>query len=146
MLRMLWIWLALSLLGACSWQEQVATYTDPDNGHSISISLESAHPTLAEYERTLILRKLSGEETSVKLTLDTGGYTAANLYACGPGTYMLDSYSEFVIVDTNTGIAKQGKCSGKASYVGVFDFNGNEPWSFIPGSKRPEEALVLRGG
>ncbi|MDR7134087.1 hypothetical protein J2X06_001271 [Lysobacter niastensis] len=101
---------------------------------------------MAEYNRTVIVRKIGLKEARYKLAKDTGGYSATNLYACSDTIVMLDSYSEFVVVDTSTGNISSGKCSGSPIYLGVFDGGGSKPWSFYPASQRPETKLVMRGG
>ncbi len=138
--------LATLICTSCTSETHSASFTQPKTAATIVIELEPAHPHLAEYDRTLIFRKEGMRESRYQLSMDTGGYAAANLYTCSDNLLMLDSYSEFVVVDTSTGKISAGKCSGTPTYVGVFDGGGSKPWQFFPASQRPEVALVMRGG
>lgn len=146
MSRILVLGLVALICTACTSATQSASVTEPTSGATVIIELEPAHPYLAEYNRTLIVRKDGLREGRYELSRDTGGYAAANLYACSENFLMLDSYSEFVVVDTSTGQISAGKCPGTLTYVGVFDGGGSKPWQFFPAAQRPEVALVSRGG
>jgi hypothetical protein len=134
------------IVAACSSATHTASFTEPKTKATIVIELRHVHPHLAEYDRTVILRRDGLKDGKYELATDTGGYGAANLYKCTNKLLMLDSYSEFVVLDTSTGKINAGKCTGPWTYVGVFDGGGNKPWQFFPASERPEVALVMRGG
>ena len=146
MSRILALSLATLTLTACTSTIHSASFAQPKTGATIVIELKPAHPHLAEYDRTLIFRKDGMRESRYELSTDTGGYAAANLYTCSDNHLMLDSYSEFVVVDTSIGKISTGKCAGSSTYVGVFDGGGSKPWQFFPASQRPEVALVMLGG
>ena len=146
MSRILALCLAVFSLTACTSATHSASFAQPKTGATIVIELKPAHPHLAEYDRTLIFRKDGMSESRYGLSMDTGGYAAANLYTCSDNLLMLDSHSEFVVVDTSTGKIGAGKCPGTSTYVGVFDGGGSKPWQFFPASQRPEVTLVMHGG
>ncbi|WP_303747912.1 hypothetical protein [Stenotrophomonas pigmentata] len=138
--------LLLVLCSACTSGIRSATFTEQSTGATIQIDLEPTHPYLAEYSRTLIFKKSGFPDSRHQLSKDTGGYAAANLYKCADNLMMLDSYSEFVLVDTSTGKISPGNCPASSTYVGMFDGGGSKPWAFFPASQRSEKALVMRGG
>ena len=115
-------------------------------GVSITIELRLSHPTLAEYDRKVILTKDKRVAATWSLMRDTGGYAAANLYRCSAATYMLDSYGDSLFIDAKMGTVQQGKCRSASTYLGVFDGGGSEPWRFIPASQREEKELRMLGG
>lgn len=123
-----------------------ASFVDVQTGLRIEIELRTTHRALAEYDRRLVLRFHEEVIESFDLTSDTGGYAAANLYGCGAGRFMIDSFSESVIVDTEFSTIQPGKCTGSRMYLGVFDGGGSEHWAFFPAASRKERALVMLGG
>lgn len=127
-------------------EDPEATFVDPGSGISIGIELEAAHPYLAEYERVLTISKVGGYSNKLRLSKDTGGYSAANLYRCAGAVFMLDTYYESVVVYSDMGGFSSGTCGGKTVYVGVFDGAGRQPWRFYPALQRREKKLEMRGG
>lgn len=117
----------------------------PD-GVSITIELKNSHPTLAEYDRKVILATEKGVAATAPLTRDTGGYAAANLYLCTAATYMVNSYGEVLFIDAKMGTVQPGKCRSNSTYLGVFDGGGSKPWRFIPASQREEKELHMLEG
>ena len=116
------------------------------DGASITIELRHSHPTLAEYDRRVILAKDKGVAATSSLMRDTGGYAAANLFRCSAATYMLDSYGDALFIDAKMGTVQHGKCRTTSTYLGVFDGGGSKPWRFIPASRREERELRRLGG
>ena len=134
------------LCSACGSSNSVASFQEPKSGTLVTIELEATQPHLAEYNRTLIIKKDGQEPTRYVLSIDTGGYAAANLYMCSSGGLMLDNFSERIVIDTSSGSVRTGKCLDSPVYLGVFDGGGSEPWSFFPASQRTERRLLRRGG
>lgn len=116
------------------------------NGVSITIELRHSHPTLAEYDRQVILANDRGVAATASLMRDTGGYAAANLYRCSADTYMLDSYGDLLFLDAKIGTVQRGRCRSTSTYLGVFDGGGSERWRFIPRAHREEKELRMLGG
>lgn len=136
----------LILCAGCGTADHSASFVDIRSGVKIAIELDAAHPYLAEYDRILIISKGHQFEHQYRLSMDTGGYAAANLYSCSNTTFVLDSYSEFVVIDTATSVIRSGKCNGTPIYVGAFDGGGSKPWLFFSASQRPEVKLEMHGG
>jgi hypothetical protein len=143
---------ALSVGAACAvdWYlpDHTATYVDPI-GNSITVELYLAHPyspPYNEYYRTVRVTGQGSVRGKFELSMDTGGYAAANLWSCGGSRYMLDSYSEQVYIDLSTGLIVPGKCVGAINYLGVFDGDSRSPWQFNVAERRPYLRLELRGG
>jgi hypothetical protein len=128
--------------------DHTATYVDPI-GNSITVELYLAHPyspPYNEYYRTLRVAGQGSLRGKFELFMDTGGYTAANLWSCGGSRYLLESYFEQVYVDAATCVIANGKCAGAMKYLGIFDGNSRSPWQFHSADQRPYRKLEPRGG
>lgn len=140
-----WSAVLVVVAAACSGcgADASAAFVDAD-GTSIAIELRHAHRTLAEYDRKVILVR-NGAVAASNLVRDSGGYAAANLYRCAPGTYMIDSYGERLVIDAKARTIQTGVCPGASIYLGIFDGGGSKPWRFFPSSQRAEKELVMLG-
>ncbi|ACO76343.1 hypothetical protein AvCA_00760 [Azotobacter vinelandii CA] len=112
---------------------------------ALRLELKPIHPFLAEYERIAVLQGSDGSTVRQKLALDTGGYSATNLYQCGPARFMLKGYFDNWLIDTAAGTVRSGACDSPV-YIGIFEGKGREPWRFHSSQQRPEKALIPSGG
>ena len=139
--------LMIGITGAgCSSDNSRATFEVPRTGCKLTIELEPAHPSLAEYNLILLVDIANHTETSFIISPNTGGYNAANLFACGDGNVMVESYVRSAVVNTQTGEISEGQCDSEQTYLGIFDGGGSKTWAFYPASERPETPLTMRGG
>jgi hypothetical protein len=105
------------------------------------------YPYLAEYHRRLVVDFANSKRVAHPLFDDTGGYAAANLYACEGQGLMLESYVDEVFIDTAGGTVNKGGCPGTRLYLGVFDVAGSSgAWRFLDASVRSEAKLEMKGG
>lgn len=109
----------------------------------LSVELDPIHPYLAEYDRTAVLRNPGASPVRQKLFLDTGGYTASNLFRCGRSLFMLKGYFDSWLIDTSARTIQKGECESQ-EYIGVFD--GVERWEFYPAAERAQRELIPSGG
>ncbi|MES2323326.1 MAG: hypothetical protein V4633_13760 [Pseudomonadota bacterium] len=116
-----------------------------EDGVSITVELEHAHSTLAEYTRKLSLARGNRIIAVSDLSRDTGGYAAANLSRCSPDLYLLDSYGEFLLIDARVGTIREGRCQANPAYLGIFDGAGTKPWRFFSAQESEERELRMSG-
>jgi hypothetical protein len=117
----------------------------------IIVEIVPTHPYLAEYERTLILRKAGSSDQRFSMFPDTGGYLRTQLYRLPDGRLLVsDFFDTFVInvvkqkIDADTGVLPE-----KGVYLGAFDNREGAirtTWRFIDAGKSPEQVLVMPGG
>jgi hypothetical protein len=132
------------LICSCSRAERTASYRI-DEGLVLQVRLETIHPFLAEYERTAILVREGKPSLHRTMMLDPGGYSATNLYACGSGVFVLESFFDVWKIDSTTGAISESDCADRV-YLGVFDGSPGGPWQFNHADLRPEVHLVPSGG
>lgn len=136
--------LGLLCMYGCSTADHTASYRI-DEVTTLQLQLETIHPYLDEYERTAVLVRKGKPNVHQTMMLDSGGYSATNLYRCGSGTFLLVGYFDVWKIDSIDGLITEGDCADRI-YLGVFDGSSRRPWQFHPASLRQELDLVPSGG
>lgn len=140
-----WPWLLGFLcISACSTADHTASYMINDEA-KLKVQLKAIHPYLAEYERTVVLVRKGKPIVRKIMMLDSGGYSAGNLYDCGSGVFMLKGYFDTWRIDGVAGKIWEGDCDDPV-YLGVFEGGGSVPWQFHGADLRQEVDLVPSGG
>jgi hypothetical protein len=120
----------------------------PGSTSQIIVQLEPMHPYLAEYRRTLVLRKSGVPDQRVEMFSDTGGYSRTQLYRLDNGLFLVHGFFDAVIIDpTNHSLVVMPETQNiTGSYLGAFDKAKDRQWQFINANQSPEQSLVAKSG
>ena len=136
------------LITACGDREHSAAVPLPDSPITLRVVLNHSHPYLAEYDRWLILERGGHVQSKTKLFPDTGGYASVNVYRVDSEVVLLTQGDDDYHIDLQSGrLTKTPKVRGKGrsqvlgEFLGVFDFDTDGTWQFIPASFRPEQTI-----
>jgi hypothetical protein len=131
----------LMVIGGCA-SEEPASWSIPGATESLAIERFVAHAFLAEYHRDLVLHRGGVELSRIGMTIDTGGYSRANIYPLATNTLLVSDYDCDYVVDITTGVVRvaDGRLPGD-EYLGSFDEDSSRAWRFIPSSERGEVAV-----
>lgn len=97
---------------------------------------KAAHPYLAEYDRALKLVANGKVLAQSAVNMDTGGYKSAKLYRRSNNEYVVfDSFDTYVITLSKPQIIQKDiGANQRGVFIGTFDENQAQDWSFIPAS------------
>lgn len=124
-----------------------AVFQIPQTNFEIVLERRPAHPFLAEYERTIILRVDGEEILNQEASFDTGGYSRMNIYQISSTEYFLsgdinDKYELDVSKQKlNSNLSAEKPLIAK--FIGAFDVDEKRKWRFIPASERKEQKSKL---
>ena len=120
----------------------------PGTSSEIVVQLEPMHPYLAEYRRSLVLRKVGASDQRAVMFPDTGGYSRTQLYRLADGRFLVRGYFDAVIIDPekHTLVVAPTGMRGQGTYIGAFDDTTDRRWQFIEEVRSPELPLEARGG
>ena len=123
----------------------VATFQIPGSDLEIALDRRCIHLFLAEYERTLILRKGGQELLRSAVAIDTGGYSRLGVYQVSQTVFYLDGFLDFdrywldisgLSVTQDIG----AEVPAVARFVGAFD-RDEKGWRFIPASETRRDQI-----
>ena len=120
----------------------------PDSDTQIVLELTPSHPFLAEYKRTLVLRKNGFPDQRVGMVADTGGYSRTQLYRLPDGHFFVRSFFEVIKIDPmkHRLIVLPEKQVVDGTYLGAFDDTSERKWQFISADKSPKQTLIAELG
>ncbi|MEO6292515.1 MAG: hypothetical protein ABIO88_07820 [Burkholderiaceae bacterium] len=112
------------------------------------MELTPSHLFLAEYKRTLVLRKKGLPDQRVVMVPDTGGYSRAQLYRLSDGRFFVRGYFDAIKIDpTKHRLTMESETQPvTGTYLGAFDDTAERKWQFISANKSPEKSLVAKIG
>ena len=120
-----------------------ATLQLPERGASVSVRRVGAHPFLAEYERSIVVRSGGKADLVLPMTEDTGGLIRINVYRPSVDILLLVDRSGFYRVDLakfTVGTMVPIAPPPGSTFMGSFDLI-NRKWQFIGAEKRKELSL-----
>ena len=140
--------LLIAVISYCFPPKYEATAKFPDSASQIIIQLEPMHPYLAEYRRTLVLRKNGALDQHVEMFPDSGGYSRTQLYRLPGGLFLLRGFFDSFKIDlaNSSFVADSETGAIVGTYLGAFDDTDDGKWLFIDASHSPEQPLVAGGG
>ena len=105
------------------------------------------HFYLAEYKRSIVLRKDGLPDQKLELFPDTGGYLRTQVYQSGDGKFMVKGYFDAAGIDTKDHklLPYQTATVDSSIYLGAFDDSTEGKWSFLPAPQSAEQKLQAGG-
>jgi hypothetical protein len=90
--------------------------------YSIEMQIDPAHPVLAEYNKTLVLKEGKKELVSKEMFMDTGGYLATKVFKVDDTHYeVVGDFDAFSVNILNKSITSLSTTTKDLEYKGVFD-------------------------
>lgn len=119
-----------------------------DSASEIIVQIEPMHPYLAEYRRSLVLRKKGAPDERIEMFPDTGGYLRTQLYRLPDGTFLVSGFFDAFKIDPvkHSIVLYNETVTHVGTYLGAFDDSAKHEWRFIDASQSPEQELVAQGG
>lgn len=143
LLQGLVIMLSAGCFTACSNDAQQAEYTVPDSELNVAVTVKKPEATGTQPQRIVQAREGNKELFSAQLEPNKTGNTKARLYKQQDKEYVLvddngDRY-QLNFRDKRFEKTDAGSASGDTGkYIGKFDYDKENTWSFIPGKPRKQ--------
>jgi hypothetical protein len=119
-----------------------------DSSSELIVQIEPMHPYLAEYRRSLVLRKKGFPDQRIEMFPDTGGYLRTQLYRLPDGTLLVSGFFDAFRLDPvkHSIVPYNETVTPAGVYLGAFDDTAMHEWRYIDASESPEQKLIAQGG
>lgn len=133
------------LFAACNSDVPVSATTDiVSSGFHVTVTRLATHPFLARFNLKLTVSTTAGCTASSELFPDTGGVSRRNLYLSDSGLLFLIGQFDVRRFDEHScrvDLIEFRALERKLAFLGSFDVDGANHWTFFPLSVREERSF-----
>lgn len=146
-IRLVWALSSLAMLSACNSDVPVTASVQIPNEALFTITRTATHPFLARFNLKLSVQGRGGCRADTDLFPDTGYVSRRNLYRVEDKLYYLIGQYDARVVDLarcQVKLVEFGSLKPKVSFLGSFDVDDGQQWSYVTADERSERPFEKR--
>lgn len=138
----------IGILGACnSGVPEPASTEIPGTGLRVTLVRVATDPFLSRHNLTMTIERAGGCTQTVDLFPDTGHTSRRNVYVTAKALIYIVGQYDARVLDARActiTLSEFRHLEREVIFVGAFDENADERWTFVPASERAERPFEKR--